>query len=251
MLNKDQLLQLGYEINPDPDQPGKFYWKNGNEGSDVSFDSEGLAMWAAEYAARGEHGNLHCCDSCGKVYTDSTLKPVKHLWERVDAGGTMPSGECSECGALCYPIEPPPEWETVMSYFGLDQSFCWTEDHIYDYTRQYLDCIQARERKAWQGRKAIEALAKIRAQPNCRHEVEAQLGEDMWAALSAEHPVTTENHLGQKAIKLLEDADCYLRDIRAENLDGSEPELGELLERLSDFWIEAKVVNGVSANNNN
>lgn len=99
MLNKNQILQLGYEINPDPDQPGKFYWKNGNEVSDMSFDSERLAMLAAaDHAAHGM-------------------------------------------------IEPSPEWETVMSYFSLDQSFSWTEEHICDYTRRYLDCIQARNRE--------------------------------------------------------------------------------------------------------
>lgn len=39
------------------------------------------------------------------------------------------------------------------------------------------------------------------------------------------------------AVVLLEEADSYLREIRAENLDGSEPELGKLLERVTDFWV--------------
>lgn len=47
------------------------------------------------------------CDNCGKVYSEDDLKVVRHLHERVDPGGIMPSGECpnSECGALCYPTD--------------------------------------------------------------------------------------------------------------------------------------------------
>lgn len=43
--------------------------------------------------------------------------------------------------------------------------------------------------------------------------------------------------LQNESIKLLEDMDSYLREIRAENLDGSEPALGELLEKGTDFWL--------------
>lgn len=45
------------------------------------------------------------CDDCGKKFTDEELKEVRHLSMRVDPGGTMPSGECPKCGALCYPVE--------------------------------------------------------------------------------------------------------------------------------------------------
>ncbi len=45
------------------------------------------------------------CDNCGTVYDEEDLKQVRKLHERVDPGGTMPSGECPvpDCGALCYP----------------------------------------------------------------------------------------------------------------------------------------------------
>jgi hypothetical protein len=43
---------------------------------------------------------------------------------------------------------------------------------------------------------------------------------------------------GNVAIKLLEETDEYLRDIRAENLDGSEPELSILLDQVTAFWIK-------------
>lgn len=43
-----------------------------------------------------------------------------------------------------------------------------------------IDCAKRIESE----RNALkEALEKIRAQPNCRHEVEAQLGEEVWDAL--------------------------------------------------------------------
>ena len=48
----------------------------------------------------------HLCDNCGRSYTDSDLHPVVgDLAARVDAGGIVPSGECTSCGALCYPVK--------------------------------------------------------------------------------------------------------------------------------------------------
>lgn len=237
MLNKDQLLQLGYEINPDPDQPGMYYWKNDTEGSEISFGSEAVTVLSANLnAIMGS--DLHVCDNCGKIHTDEMLLVAKDLGQRVAPGGVYPSGECSDCGVLCYPVEPLPDWDDVMAYFGLDPSFMYADKDVAEFTFQYIQSIAAEEKKARTGEMAIEALAKIRAQPNCRHEVEAQLGAEMWDALSAEQPVAVETDRGRKVIELLEEADSYLREIRAENLDGSEPALGELLERLTGLWTE-------------
>lgn len=194
MLNKEDLLYLGYEINEDPDQPGKFYWKTKGSTSEMSVDSEEEAVFSASNHAWLVHDELHRCDNCGKVHANETLKIAKHLGERVDPGGVMPSGECMECGALCYPIKPDPDWETVMSYFGLDSSFMYTAKQAMDYTRQYIKGLANEEQQAERGERGME---------------------------------------------LLKEADSYLREIRAENLDGSEPALGELLERLTGFWIEA------------
>jgi hypothetical protein len=238
MLNKEELLDLGYEINEDPDQPGKFYWKTTDDVSAMSFDSEDVAVFSASNHALRVHDDLHRCDNCGKVHTDETLKIAKHLGERADPGGVMPSGECMECGALCYPIERDPDWETVMSYFGLDPSFMYTATHVMDYTRQCVESMEEADRKERMGEAAIAALARIKAHPNCRHEVEAQLGEEIWAALQGRGGKQV-GDASQKVMKLLEEADSYLREIRAENLDGSEPALGELLERLTGFWVEA------------
>lgn len=45
----------------------------------------------------------HVCDNCGKVHTEDELNEVKDYFARVDPGGTVPSGECADCGCLCYP----------------------------------------------------------------------------------------------------------------------------------------------------
>lgn len=44
------------------------------------------------------------CGNCGKVWDDSQLAEIRHLWERVSPGEPFPSGECPECGALCQPV---------------------------------------------------------------------------------------------------------------------------------------------------
>lgn len=49
---------------------------------------------------------LHTCDGCGKISSAENLEDIEDLGQRVEAGGTVPSGECPECGALCYPSTP-------------------------------------------------------------------------------------------------------------------------------------------------
>ena len=44
------------------------------------------------------------CDNCQKVTSDEDLNSVNDIYERVDPGGVMPSGECPHCGCLAYPI---------------------------------------------------------------------------------------------------------------------------------------------------
>lgn len=106
VLSEEDLLGLGIEIHEDPDQPGLWLWRNDSAGgSDVSFSYRVQAVadasrWAV---ARFE---LHRCDNCGKLHSSEMLVlPVKHLHQRVEPGGVMPSGECADCGCLCYPEE--------------------------------------------------------------------------------------------------------------------------------------------------
>jgi hypothetical protein len=45
------------------------------------------------------------CQNCDWKGPDDELKPIRKLWERVEPGDPMPSGECPKCGALCQPVE--------------------------------------------------------------------------------------------------------------------------------------------------
>jgi hypothetical protein len=47
----------------------------------------------------------HECDNCKKVHPAKKLKAIPDLFERVEPGCPLPSGECPDCGALCYPIK--------------------------------------------------------------------------------------------------------------------------------------------------
>ncbi len=53
------------------------------------------------------------CDNCGRQYQDEhelvhVFPNIPGLVERLDAGGTVPAGECVECGMLVYPVDHPP-----------------------------------------------------------------------------------------------------------------------------------------------
>jgi|WetSurSiteA1Bulk_404760.scaffolds.fasta_scaffold00586_21 hypothetical protein len=45
----------------------------------------------------------HVCDNCGKKWDLRSVVYAKSMTQRVNPGGVVPSGECPECGALCYP----------------------------------------------------------------------------------------------------------------------------------------------------
>ncbi len=57
--------------------------------------------------------DAHRCDNCDITWAPDVL--VNHwpnipgLTIRVEPGGTVPSGECPDCGALCYPVPDPKE----------------------------------------------------------------------------------------------------------------------------------------------
>src|SRR5439155_14436990 len=75
------------------------------------------------------------CDNCGAIWDDTDVDPISDLWERVDPGGVMPSGQCPDCGALCYPqwsagvhemrqmLNELLEWEATMGGFDAE---VWT-----------------------------------------------------------------------------------------------------------------------------
>lgn len=48
--------------------------------------------------------STHRCDNCNLEYTGERMQPIENLLQRIEPGGVVPSGECPDCGALCYPI---------------------------------------------------------------------------------------------------------------------------------------------------
>ncbi|KKN24117.1 hypothetical protein LCGC14_0898060 [marine sediment metagenome] len=49
--------------------------------------------------------STHHCDNCSREHKAAALHGIANLFDRLEPGGTVPSGECPECGALCYPVE--------------------------------------------------------------------------------------------------------------------------------------------------
>jgi hypothetical protein len=41
------------------------------------------------------------CQDCGKVWSNEQLRPIRDIFQRVDPGEPMPSGECPERDAFC------------------------------------------------------------------------------------------------------------------------------------------------------
>lgn len=112
-------------------------------GADWTVIHRGRPWYVARVPAPEQADNE--CDDCGKRWPDSKLREVDKLFERVDPGGVMPSGECPECGALCYPIE------TDFTVVTLCRCGCDSPAVIHHVTA--ADDTQARE-------KAIEGSAK-------------------------------------------------------------------------------------------
>jgi hypothetical protein len=46
----------------------------------------------------------HVCDNCDWQGMTEELDPISDYFERVKGGMIAPSGQCPECGALCYPL---------------------------------------------------------------------------------------------------------------------------------------------------
>jgi len=44
----------------------------------------------------------HQCDDCGRRLSDDELEPIRKESMRTEPGGTVPSGQCPDCGALAF-----------------------------------------------------------------------------------------------------------------------------------------------------
>jgi hypothetical protein len=78
-MNKMEWLDaFGYEINPDPDQPGKWLWTSEGEGSDISFDSEDDAICDAL-----EHIGKEILQGTGVIWWNDPDNGICSGWYKV------------------------------------------------------------------------------------------------------------------------------------------------------------------------
>lgn len=115
VFTEAQLQQLGFHVQPDSDQPGFFVWLNQNgDNCDMSLSTKEEAI--AEASAEAQRLHEICeCDNCGRLHTEDTVKEAKDLSMRTEPGGIIPSGECTECGALCYPLKAVPSFANKIN----------------------------------------------------------------------------------------------------------------------------------------
>jgi hypothetical protein len=51
-------------------------------------------------------GKQHVCDNCQATWREEQLQDIEDPFDRLEAGCEVPSGQCPDCGALCYEVEP-------------------------------------------------------------------------------------------------------------------------------------------------
>ncbi|MTD92865.1 hypothetical protein GIW81_00795 [Hyphomicrobium sp. xq] len=77
------------------------------------------------------------CDNCGWTGTEDDVNAISDAQERLEAGGTVPAGECPEddCGALAYIVTPEPEAPrlTVADLVAREVVYC-VSTLVYDAT---------------------------------------------------------------------------------------------------------------------
>ncbi len=72
---------------------------------------------------KSECGN---CDWVGEP--EIGLAEIPNLTQRIDVGGEVPSGECPECGVLCYVVDDDEEKTPLAKLLALIESMA--EEHI-------------------------------------------------------------------------------------------------------------------------
>jgi hypothetical protein len=60
-------------------------------------------MKTPRFALDGKHE----CQNCEMVWEADELNGIENIYERVEAGEPIPSGQCPDCGALCHPVKNP------------------------------------------------------------------------------------------------------------------------------------------------
>lgn len=244
-LSKEDLADLGYQVNADPDQEGKFYWKReGGDASDISFDSEDEAYAAAIHDALTL--DLSRCADCGGVFESDKLDEIRHATLRVEPGDETPSGQCPKCGALCFLIEPEDDVAqlasdmTVLADLLVEAS---SADIYYD-AEQFGDTEKAQSIKKYTGAmKTAAELLKILA------EGQMELLKMPTIVLDVEGGVVQDVNSDMPARVIILDGDTEGGGEQVREIDGEEVYVSEYIlteEEAAKEYVE-KIVREVDA----
>jgi len=104
-LSIEDLKELDYTISEVGPQSGVYTWLDVfGRGPDEPFSGLELAVEHASKDAFYVFKELSRCGCCSKIHAAITLRGIRDYSDRVKPGRAIPSGECRECGELCYPI---------------------------------------------------------------------------------------------------------------------------------------------------
>ncbi|MGY8527572.1 hypothetical protein [Paracidovorax citrulli] len=173
----------------------------------------------------------HNCDNCGWEGTEEQLERLSAPPERVNAGELMPCGECPECGAVVSVADAAIPEHTIQAIVSV---LCARGSPVAEFTTMEEPKLIP-SRGFHQDENVIEEEAQFEANI-AAVEKEAQtdaIGNADAHLNNAGLPTYTE--VRALAVQL----DDYLRAVRSEELDGSEPVLGELLDRASKILRHA------------
>lgn len=111
---------------------------------------------------------------------------------------------------------------------------------LQDYLRAAWRIMSPAQRLQFMKDDAVRDVAEIET---------TRIFEEIDEALeSIPHNSIAEMEQHTEAVSLLSEADTYLREIRAENLDGSEPALGKLLDQTTNYWVKIGVFQSAQVN---
>ncbi len=152
-------------------------------------------------------------------------------------------------------VEEGPDWRIVMAYFGLDTSFQWTNEHIDDYSRQYLDATRPMDttpsrEMATTGQSGVKRYKVLQAISGEHVLVDRETGQEIPIEANAGAIVAAFNASRETSRGLLEAATSIIDDAmdqfeQMERMFRDDLEFMDVLERMRQFQ-EAKPFPGIA-----
>lgn len=78
------------------------------------------------------------CDNCEWKGPAELLEPIHDIEQRLDPGGTVPAGECPECGALAYIVKELTREQKLVEFATLVLTHM---THVKEWDGDTLDAI--------------------------------------------------------------------------------------------------------------